>query len=99
MRAPRPGPEGVGRYNGEVRRLLAALAAWLLLVVPAVAHAADTGRSKAEQRVYDDYRDDGVVTACDHPESALKSVLDGITPQEDTDTPDFRPAIEAAVEQ
>src|SRR5215218_4442508 len=80
-------------------RLLAGFAALLSLLAVTASAAAQDERPKGVQRVYDDYQDDGVIDACKHPERALQRTLDGLTPQADADTPDLRPALEAAIEQ
>jgi hypothetical protein len=52
-----------------------------------------------ERRVIRDYRRDGVIDACDHKRRALKRVLKRLRPEDDIETPDLRPALEAAIEQ
>jgi hypothetical protein len=83
-----------------VRRPLIGLLALLVATLSwsATAVAKDTPTA-AERSVMKDYRDDGVVTACDHPRAALQAVLDGITTEQDTETPDLRPIVQAAIEQ
>jgi hypothetical protein len=56
-------------------------------------------RTKAVQKVYDDYEADGVISACKHSEKTLKRTLKTITPQFDTDFPDFRAAVKAGVKR
>ena len=51
------------------------------------------------KKVYRDYRNDGVIEACDHKRKTLKKTLDELPPEADLDTPDLRPALEAAIEQ
>jgi len=80
------------RITGGLISLLA------LLAVAAVARA-QTERPKGVERVYRDYRDDGVIDACDHTERALQRTLDQLPAEADIDTPDLRPALEAAIEQ
>lgn len=80
-------------------RLIAGLAALLApLALTAPARAQDE-RPKGVERVYRDYRDDGVIEACEHPKRALERTLDQLEPQADIDTPDLRPALEAGIEQ
>lgn len=55
--------------------------------------------SKAVEEVYRDYRRDGVIEACDHKRKALRQTLKQLPPEADLDTPDLRPALEAAIEQ
>ena len=55
--------------------------------------------SEAEKKVYRDYRRDGVIDACDHRKKVLKDVLEELPPEADIETPDLRPALEAAIEQ
>jgi hypothetical protein len=55
--------------------------------------------TKAEKKVLRDYRRDGVIEACDHKKKVLKQVLEDLPPEADIDTPDLRPALEAAIEQ
>lgn len=55
--------------------------------------------TKAEKKVLRDYRRDGVIEACEHKKKTLKQVLENLPPEADIDTPDLRPALEAAIEQ
>src|SRR5919204_1085542 len=59
---------------------------------------AEQNRPKGVQRVYDDYRRDGVIDACAHSGRDLRATLRSIDPQFEQDYPDFRPAVEAAIE-
>jgi hypothetical protein len=52
---------------------------------------------KPVQRVYDDYRRDGVIDVCAHTESDLQETLVTIEPAFDRDYPDFRQALEAGI--
>ena len=88
--------EGV---NPRLAGLLAGLLALLALAAPAAAQDDDQDRPKAVDKVYRDYRDDGVIEACDHTKQALQQTLDGLAPEADIETPDLRPALEAAIEQ
>src|SRR3954453_3094524 len=54
-------------------------------------------RTKADQRVYDDYSADGVISACRHSVKTLKHTLRTIRPQFETNFPDFTPAVKAAI--
>jgi hypothetical protein len=54
---------------------------------------------KDVQRVYDDYRRDGVIDVCDHTQQALQKTLDTIEPAYDQDYPDFREAVSAGIER
>ena len=56
-------------------------------------------RTKGVKKVYRDYRDDGVIEACDHTKKALQRTLDDLPEEADIETPDLRPALEAAIEQ
>ena len=90
------------RMEGVKLRLAGGLAALIALVVvaaPAWSQTGGTERSKAVKKVYRDYRDDGVIEACDHTRKALRQTLDDLAPEADVDTPDLRPALEAAIEQ
>jgi hypothetical protein len=78
-----------------VRTALIALLALLIAAAPAAA-AEQPPRVKA---VYRDYRDDGVIDACKHERAALKETLDDLPDSADLETPDLRPALEAAIEQ
>jgi hypothetical protein len=78
---------------------LAALIALVVVAAPAWSQTGGTERSKAVKKVYRDYRDDGVIEACDHTKKALQKTLDDLPPEADVDTPDLRPALEAAIEQ
>jgi hypothetical protein len=80
-------------------RLIAGLAALSTLLAVTASATAQDARPKGVQRVYDDYRDDGVIDACKHPKRALQRTLDTLAPEADVDTPDLRPALEAAIEQ
>jgi hypothetical protein len=88
--------EGV---NPRLAGLLAALVSLLALAAPAAAQEDDQDRPKAVDKVYRDYRDDGVIEACDHELDALQRTLDDLPPEADIETPDLRPALEAAIEQ
>jgi len=89
--------------------VLAALLALLVLSGPAAAQAPTPTPTatptptpeptRGERKVYRDYRDDGVIEACDHTKRALKRTLENLLPEADLDTPDLRPALEAAIEQ
>src|SRR5215217_908366 len=83
------------RLTGGLIVLLALFAA----TAPAWSQDGDSERSKAVKKVYRDYRDDGVIEACDHTRKALQRTLDDLAPEEDVETPDLRPALEAAIEQ
>ncbi len=88
--------------EGVRTRIAAGLAALLVLLVCAVAARAqddDPERGKAVQEIYEDYRDDGVIEACDHSKRALKKTLDQLPDTADVETPDLRPALEAGIEQ
>jgi hypothetical protein len=78
---------------------LVALLALFAVTVPAWGQADPSERSKAVKKVYRDYHDDGVIEACDHTQKALQKTLDELPPEADVDTPDLRPALEAAIEQ
>jgi hypothetical protein len=78
---------------------LIALLALVAVAAPAWSQNDGTERSKAVKKVYRDYRDDGIIEACDHTEKALQKTLDDLAPEEDVETPDLRPALEAAIEQ
>jgi hypothetical protein len=68
-------------------------------VTPTPTPVPPSKRSKSVKKVYKDYRDDGVIEACDHTKKALKKTLKELDPAADVDTPDLRPALEAAIEQ
>src|SRR4051794_31676616 len=53
--------------------------------------------SKEVKRIYDDYRRDGRIEACDHTRANLQAALDTIQPAFDSDYPDFRVGLEAAI--
>jgi cobalamin biosynthesis Mg chelatase CobN len=89
-----------------MRRVKLRLAGGLIVLLALVAVAAPawsqddtTERSKAVKKVYRDFRDDGVIEACDHTEKALQKTLDELPAEADVETPDLRPALEAAIEQ
>ena len=54
-------------------------------------------KRKAVRRVYKDY-EDGRIETCDHTRRALKLTLRSITDEFDTDFPEFREAVKAAIE-
>src|SRR5918997_23399 len=54
-------------------------------------------KRKIVRRVYADFRRDGRVDNCDHSRTALKRTLESITDEFDTDFPDFREAVRAAI--
>ena len=88
--------------EGVRSRFIAGLAALLLPLVvtaPAPAQSDEDERSKAVEEIYKDYRDDGVIEACDHTKRALKRTLEDLAPEADVETPDLRPALEAGIEQ
>ena len=88
--------------RGVKLRLAGALLVLLLpLALAVAAWGQDDGseRPKSVKKVYRDYRDDGVIEACDHTKQALQQTLDDLPPEADVDTPDLRPALEAAIEQ
>jgi hypothetical protein len=90
------------RVNGVKPRLAGGLVAvFALVAVAAPAWAQDDGneRPKSVKKVYRDYEDDGVIEACDHTKKALQKTLDDLPPEADVETPDLRPALEAAIEQ
>ena len=68
----------------------------LLAVSPAFAGAALT---RDAQRVYDDYRSDGAIETCTHTAKTYRATLEQVTPDIEEETPAFRPAVEAALEQ
>jgi hypothetical protein len=78
---------------------LVALLALFAVTVPAWGQSDPDDRSKAVKKVYRDYQDDGVIEACDHTQNALQKTLEALPPEADVDTPDLRPALEAAIEQ
>lgn len=78
---------------------LIVLFAALCLAVPAWGQELDDERQKAVDKVLRDYRDDGVIEACDHTRRALRDTLEQLPPEADIETPDLRPALEAGIEQ
>jgi len=80
-------------------RLTGALIALLAVLVTAGAAWAQDDRPKSVDKVYRDYEDDGVIEACDHTPRALQRTLDRLPAEADVETPDLRPALEAAIEQ
>ena len=54
-------------------------------------------KRKIVRRVYADYQDNGRIDNCDHTRTALKRTLESITEEFDTDFPDFREAVKAAI--
>src|SRR3954451_21693938 len=60
---------------------------------------AKTDWPKDVQRVYDDFRRDGVIDACSHTQKPLQHSLDRIEPACDHDYPDFREAVSEGIER
>src|ERR687895_2936049 len=54
-------------------------------------------KRKVVRRVYADFRRDGRIDNCDHSRTALKRTLQSISDEFDTDFPDFREAVRAAI--
>jgi hypothetical protein len=54
-------------------------------------------KRKVVDRVYKDYQRDARIDNCDHSRTALKRTLQSITDEFDTDFPDFRVAVKAAI--
>ena len=92
------------------KRLITALAVALALLVAAPALAIPptptaapgeppVNATAAVKEIYTDYRDDGVITICDHKRADLQTALDTIEPQFDTDYPDFREALQAGIQK
>jgi hypothetical protein len=54
-------------------------------------------KRKVVRRVYQDYQRDGRIDNCDHSRTALKRTLESISDEFDTDFPDFREAVKAAI--
>jgi hypothetical protein len=75
-----------------------AVALALLAAVAPVARAQDKFPADV-QKVYDDYRADGVIDVCDHTQATLESTRDSIKPEFDRDYPDFREAVEAGIDK
>ena len=56
-------------------------------------------KRKVVRRVYKDYEDNARIDNCDHSRTALKRTLQSITDEFDTDFPDFREAVKAAIKE
>jgi hypothetical protein len=69
-----------------------------LLAVAPVARAQDKFPADV-QKVYNDYRSDGVIDVCDHTQATLESTRDTIKADFDRDYPDFREAVEAGIDK
>src|SRR4051794_2969948 len=80
-------------------RMATALMTFATVLVAASAAAAQTPSERQQQRVYRDYRMDGLINACSHDVDALRAVLDGIQTSTDVNSPDFRPQVEAAIQE
>jgi hypothetical protein len=85
----------ISRLSGGLVVLLTAL----IVAVPAWGQSDEEERAKAVDKVLRDYRDDGVIDACDHKRRALRDTLEQLPPEADIETPDLRPALEAGIEQ
>src|SRR5918994_3669566 len=85
--------------NPRLAGVLAALLTMFAVTATAWAQDDDSERPKGVKKVYRDYRDDGVIEACDHTKKALERTLDDLPEEADVETPDLRPALEAAIEQ
>jgi hypothetical protein len=72
-----------------------AVALALLAVTPA-ARAQDKWPADV-QKVYNDYRMDGVIAVCDHTQKTLEDTRDTIKADFDRDYPDFREAVTAGI--
>ena len=59
---------------------------------------AELRKRKDVKRVYRDYELDGEVNTCKHERKALKRTLRSVDDSYDADYPDFKPALEAAIE-
>lgn len=77
--------------------LAAALA--LLVAAPTASAQAKEDWPADVQKVYDDYRRDGVIDVCDHSKATLEDTRDTIKAEYDRDYPDFREAITAGIER
>jgi hypothetical protein len=75
-----------------------AVALALLVAVAPAARAQDKWPADV-QKVYDDYRADGVIEVCDHTQATLETTRDTIKPDYDRDYPDFREAVEAGIDK
>ena len=75
-----------------------AVALALLAAAPAARAAQDNWPADV-QKVYDDYRMDGVISVCDHTQATLENTRDTIKPDFDRDYPDFREAVEAGIDE
>ena len=85
-------PQGVPvRFTGAL-----VVACALLTALPAGAAAEF---SREPQKVYDDYRSDAAIQACDHTVAVYRRTLKQITPDVEEETPAFRPAVEAALRE
>jgi len=84
----------MGRVLARLTGVLTVMLA-LLAGLPAPAGAALT---RDAQRIYDDYRSDGVIEPCDHTATSYRATLEQVTPDIEEETPAFRPAVEAALE-
>jgi len=78
--------------------VLAVALALLAAVAPPAARAQDKFPADV-QKVYDDYRSDGVIDVCDHTQATLESTRDTIKADFDRDYPDFREAVEAGIDK
>src|SRR5918998_2510412 len=90
------------RMEGVRSRLACGLVALFVLLsaaAPAAAQELTDERQEAVDEVLRDYRDDGVIDACDHTRRALRDTLEQLPPEADIETPDLRPALEAGIEQ
>jgi hypothetical protein len=88
--------------EGVRSRLAGGIVALLALVsvaAPAWAQELSDERQEAVDEVLRDYRDDGVIEACDHARRALRDTLEQLPPEADVETPDLRPALEAGIDQ
>ena len=91
------------------KRSITALLAALALLIAAPAAFAQTATptpggapkdaSEAVKEIYADFRDHGKIDECGHDRADLKDALDTIDPGFDTDNPDFRVGLEAAIQR
>jgi hypothetical protein len=85
--------------NGVRVRIATALLTFATVLVAAAPATAQTPSERQQQRVYRDYRTDGLIDACRHDVETLRAVLDGIQTSTDVNSPDFRPQVEAAIQE
>jgi hypothetical protein len=82
-----------------MKRVRVRIATALLTLATLLVASAPSLAQTPERQVYRDYRSDGLIDACRHDPATLEAVLENIPTQVDVNSPDFRPQVEAAIQE